>query len=435
MIAQAPLGIDDGDEIMNHTLTSDGFDPTGDEDVDVMVPFHNAMVGKAPSGFIKIRVEMKPHELLKIIGYDPRGIQPIRKGAKLIEPSRNVSQALVDLQREVQRSIYSDKIQEMVEYLHAAVSNNKYADWSELDVVTTAQPDTARFKTEHLILLPTAAEYFIIDGQHRYCALIDFIRFYPELARNFTQAVAISVMQPEQIREWAGQGFHDKNYLRTAVKATKALAVDHRDAHNVLAKLLHNHPVIEQGGGVNEEKDSLAASSNEMVTHAVLYKFVRGFCEGRRGLDKGSINKPHLSPETFEDLKKHLFSYVSDLGEALPTWTDPTRRAEYLFRASPAWQALGVIGHLLMDIDDEDERRQYMAKLNESNLNWRRENLDWESIIGNKQHELDTAGLVVREWVSPRASRQAIDGTITFLKKRLGLDTLPELKDQEEQSI
>jgi predicted transcriptional regulator len=46
-----------------------------------------------------------------------------KKGSKLIEPSRHVSQALVDLQKEVQRSIDPDKVAEMVAYLHAAISN------------------------------------------------------------------------------------------------------------------------------------------------------------------------------------------------------------------------------------------------------------------------------------------------------------------------
>jgi len=155
-----------------------------------------------------------------------------------------------------------------------------------------------------VIRIPTSAEYFIIDGQHRYCALIDFVRLYPELAKNFTQAVAISVITPARIKEWAGQGFHDKNYLRTAVKATKALAVDTRDIHNVLAKKLHGHPTILDGGGVNVEKDSLAASSKEMVTHAVLYKFVRGFCEGRRGLDKGRVANVNLTEHSFSDFER-----------------------------------------------------------------------------------------------------------------------------------
>src|SRR5437016_3718768 len=73
------------------------FDPTSDDRVEVMTPFHNAMVGKAPSDFIKIRVEMTPDELRKIIGYDPRGFQPIKKGSKLVESSKHVSQELTEL--------------------------------------------------------------------------------------------------------------------------------------------------------------------------------------------------------------------------------------------------------------------------------------------------------------------------------------------------
>lgn len=402
------------------------YDPTVEDTAEIKTPFHNAMVGKAPSNFIKVRVEMTPDELRRVIGYDPRGLQPGKRGGKQIDSSRHVSQELTDLVKEVQRSIDNDKVNEMVAYLHAAVSNGKYADWAELDVVTTAKIDTSQFKTKHEILIPTSAEYFIIDGQHRYCALLEFVRLYPELAKKFTQAVAISVMQPELMKEWAGQGFHDKNYLRTAVKATKALAVDARDIHNVLAKNLHSHPVIVDGGGVNLEKDSLASGSKEMVTHAVLYKFVRGFCEGRRGLNKGRVAKPNLTEENFEECENKLSTYLTNLGELLPTWSDAEKRAEFLFRSSPAWQAFGVIGYLLAEVDDEDERVAATRKLGEAKLDWRRSNLSWESVIGNKQ--ADESG---NEWISPRASRQAIDGTIAFLKQRLGLDSVVEDAEAE----
>lgn len=400
------------------------FDPTAPAGAEVMTPFWNAMIGKAPSNFFKVRIEMTPDELRKVIGYDPRGLQPIKRGAKLVESSKHVSQELSDLVKEVQRSIDGDKVSEMVAYLHAAVSNGAYADWAELDVVTTSNIDTSRFKQEHEVRIPTSAEFFIIDGQHRYCALIDFTRQYPTLAKNFTQAVAISVMTVERIKEWAGQGFHDKNYLRTAVKATKALAVDTRDIHNVLTKKLHGHPTIIDGGGVNVEKDSLAAGSKEMVTHAVLYKFVRGFCEGRRGLDKGRVANVNLTEHTFSAYEQQIFAFLENLQRALPTWTNADKRAEYLFRASPAWQAFGVIGYLLHEIDDEDERAVALAKMGERKLDWRRSNLTWESVIGTKQS--DDEG---KQWISPRASRQAIDGTISFLKQRLGLVAVEEADD------
>ena len=403
------------DVIETGTNTDDFYDPTADQ-TEVMTPFTNAMVGKAPAGFIKIRVEMTPDDLRKVVGYDPRGLQPVKRGAKLVDPSKHVSQELTDLVKEVQRSIDEGKVSEMVAYLYAAISNGQYADWAELDVVTTAQPDTSKFRNQHVVYLPTSAEYFIIDGQHRYCALIDFVRLYPDLARKFTQAVAISVMDANRLKEWAGQGFHDKNYLRTAVKATKALAVDTRDIHNILTKTLHSHSTIVDGGGVNVEKDSLAASSKEMVTHAVLYKFVRGFCEGRRGLDKGNITKPNLTDQTLKEYESRVAQYLNELYDILPTWVNMDKRADFLFRSSAAWQAFGVIGYLLRDVDDEDERGVMLRKLGESRLDWRRSNLAWESIIGAKQS--DEQG---KEWISPRASRQAIDGTINFLKQRVGL--------------
>ena len=146
---------------------------------------------------------------------------------------------------------------------------------------------------------PAAAEYFITDGQHRFCAAMDFVRQYPQYASKFTQAVAISVLPQDRLGEWAGQSFHDKNYLRTVVKMTKALAVDWRDPHNVLAKALHDHRVIKNGGGVNEQKDALAATAKEFATHAMLYRFTRAFCEGRRGL-QGAVKSPNLTTESYE---------------------------------------------------------------------------------------------------------------------------------------
>lgn len=409
-----------------------GFDPTQDESLHLKLTFRNAMVGVAPTGFIKVRVETRPNELIKMIGYDPRSLQPFRRGSKLIEPSRHVPAGLVELQREVQRTIDPRKVAEMVEYLHQAVVDGQYADWAELDVVTTAAPDISEFGTEHVVRLPEAADYIIIDGQHRHCALIDFVREYPELADKFTQGIAISSMLPEQIREWAGQGFHDKNFLRTAVKATKALSVDYRDAHNALAREAREHRVFRDGGGVEDTKDQLSSNSPEMITHSTLYRFVRGFTEGRRGLDKGQLQRPALSPESYEEVKTNLLAYLDLLADLFPTWFNKQRRGEFLFRSSPAWQALGVLGYHLFEIDDEAERKAMLAKIGEAKLDWRRSNLKWVNIIGVKQEEREEgSNKVTRAWITPRASRQAVDSTIGFLKKTVGIEEPPAGNGEE----
>jgi len=388
------------------------FDPTAGA---VVQRFENCSIGKSPSGFPKIHVEMRPADLIKMIGYDPRSIQAAARRGEA-EPG-HVSQDIISLVREVQRSIEQPKVDEMVQYLHAALSDGNYADWAELDVVTAEKPDTTKWTSNHEVYFPTSTEYFITDGQHRFCGLMDFCKEHPEFATKFTQAVSISVLPENRLSEWAGQSFHDKNYLRTTVKMTKALAVDSRDLHNVLTKELHRHPVIKNGGGVNEVKDALAAAAKEFSTHSALYRFTRGFCEGRRGLLKDSIKNPNLTHETLADYRGRLFEYVEELDRVLPNWTVVPGREEYLFRSSPALQALGVIGNLVYTkVLDPTERKGMIARIGERKLDWKRSNVaEWNSVIGIKVENEKGA------FISPRASRQSIDGTIKFLKDKSGL--------------
>jgi hypothetical protein len=394
----------------------DGFDPL--ESATMTQQIRYPSIGWTPAGFAKIHVEMHPRELIKMIAYDPRRLQST--GRRSDDDPHHVSGELVRLVREVQRSIDAQKVEQMVQYLWRAVEERKYADWAELDVVTAAKPDTSKYKDTHCITFPSSAEYFITDGQHRFCALMDFVWRFPLFADKFTQAVAISVLPQDRLDEWAGQSFHDKNYLRSVPNITKALAVDSRDAHNVLAKELRQHAVIKRGGGVNEVKDSLSSTAREFTTHAILYKFVRGFCEGRRGLAKGTIADPLLTGENYENRKGELFDYVSLLDNAFPNWTVVPGREDYLFRASAALQALGVLGfELYTKVEDATKRKEMILTIGEKHLNWKRTNVtDWQPVIG--QVKRGSGGEKVQE-VSPASSRQAIDAAIRFLRDRSGL--------------
>ena len=394
------------------------FDPTAG--ASLQQELKNCSIGKAATGFPKIHIEIVPPDLIKMVGYDPRTISPTPRRNQ--QDPGHVSEAIIDLVRQVQRSIDPQKVEEMVQYLFNALSTGIYADWAELDVVTASKPDLRKWETNHSIYFPSSAEYFITDGQHRFCALMDLVRRYPEYAGKFTQAVAISVLPQDRLDEWAGQSFHDKNYLRTVVKVTKALAVDSRDLHNLLAKDLREHRVIKNAGGVNEVKDALAAGAKEFATHSALFRFTRGFCEGRRGLDKNPIRNPNLTKETHADLKKWLFEYITELNRVLPNWTVVPGREVYLFRSSPALQALGVIGYdLYTKVEDSTERRAMIARIGEAKLDWRRTNVrDWGTVIGSVVEKEEENKRVVQV-ISPRSNRQAFDGTIRFLRDRCGL--------------
>ncbi|HJS57658.1 MAG TPA: hypothetical protein VKA01_06090, partial [Vicinamibacteria bacterium] len=88
----------------------------------------------------------------------------------------------------------------------------------------------------------------------------------------------------------------------------------------------------------------------------------------------------------------------------------------YLFRSSAALQALGAIGFLLhTKVHEAIERQKMIEAMGEKKLDWKRSNAkDWTGVIGQVK---DEDGMV-----SPASSRQAIDGTINFLKTRCGLE-------------
>ena len=48
--------------------------------------------------------------------------------------------------------------------------------------------------TVGFVVIGDETRFSITDGQHRFCAAMDFVRQHPEYAGKFTQAVAISVL-------------------------------------------------------------------------------------------------------------------------------------------------------------------------------------------------------------------------------------------------
>lgn len=391
----------------------------------ISVELRHVAVGRAPSGFPRVRVELTPATVGHFIGYDPRILAPKRVRSK--RPSTgpmgpgHVPDSTVELQRNVQRSVDPHKVAEMVEYLYKAITKGQFGDWPELVVLTSEMPDLEQYEARCTIRMPTKAQYFIADGQHRYCALLDFAKRYPEYSESFTQPVSIAVLPEDKLAEWAGQAFHDMNYLHQPVKLAKALSTDVRDPHNRLAHEMHEHPVIKAAGGVSTTHDTLPPESAFFTTHGILFKMVRGFLEGRKGLDKGAMpDEAARLEELYEDAREAVWAYFDELGAVFPSWADEERRKDYLYRSSAALQALAVVGNDMLRADFNPEARMNaLRKVGESRLNWARTNQEWLGILG-------TPGKDGR--VAQGSSRQYIDETIRTLRRRMGLlrEEVPE---------
>lgn len=375
------------------------------------VTFAQPSFGLSPAGFTRLHVEVLPKEVGRIVGYDPRSLvmKPRKPGVKTARGTRdltphNVSKHIVELQNRVQRSIDTKRVRIMVDYLVGAMERAEFADWGPIELVTSSEPDLSRLDADHIAMMDSDADYFIADGQHRYCAILDFTRDYPQYADKFTQAITISVMPEDRLDVWAGQAFHDRNYFASPVRAGKALAVDARDHINILAKDLASHPTIERAGGIAYERDTLLAGDPRFTTHSVLHRFVKGFIFGRPGLDKSTDVRGDIDPADAANLDEYL-----SMLEQVMHWTGEERDA-YLSRASAVLSALAVIGYDLYHNDmSPEERRMRIGQL--GRLDWSKGNLNWVGVLGAEKNGM----------VQPASSRPAIDGTIRFLRSRLGL--------------
>jgi len=366
-------------------------------------------VGRSPTGFTRIHVEMPPHSVGRLVGYDPRTLQAGQRSKSKRGVPHNISAHIVELQARIQRSIDPKRVGAMVEYLRAALTTGSFADWGAIELVTSASPHftpATGDRHAHDLAFDTEAEYFVTDGQHRYCALLDFVQQFPELAREFTQGVNFSIMPAERLEEWAGQSFHDRNYYATPVRVGRALSVDSRNPVNALAKQLDLHPTIQRSGGIAYERDTLLAGDVRLTTHSVIHRFVRGFLFGRPGLDGKSVNDSVV--DVSDGLEQRISQYLLALGEVLPWFGED--REQFLTRASVVFAALGVIGHDLFNSGLEDgDIGMRISRL--ARLDWRRTNLMWVGILGSEKDGK----------VQPASCRPAIDGLIRFLRRELGL--------------
>lgn len=376
------------------------------------ITVNNPAYGRSPTGFRRIHLEMLPREVARLVGYDPRTLimKPKKagtgaRGTRDLVP-HNVAPQIIALQNQVQRSVDKGRVAAMVDYLAGACERDTFADWGAIELITTSEP----MELDAAVALDVGADYFIADGQHRYCALLDFCQSHPQYCDAFTQGITLSVMPEYRLIEWAGQKFHDHNYFSVAVRPGKALAVDSRDPLNALARSLDKHPVIRDAGGIAYERDTLLAGDARLTTHSVIHRFVRGFIFGRPGLDgKGTAidSRADIADVSTQHLEQYLFA----LGKVLP-WVqnEGQNRDEFLARSSVAFAALAVIGHDLFQSGmTYEEIGGRIARLGK--LDWRRTNLEWVGVMGSAKDGK----------VQPASSRPAIDGTIRYLREWLGL--------------
>jgi hypothetical protein len=225
---------------------------------------------------------------------------------------------------------------------------------------------------------------------------------------------------PDFTEEDVAQLFSDFNFKVRPVSQAKAMQTDSSDIYLQLANAIGNIPVIRNNGGMESGKTSVGKNSTAYVTEAMLYRTVRGACEGESAQETNAIDisDANLTPATYQREFSNIEDFFTEVANAMGAkWLDKNG----VHRTAPGWQALGVIcndiHHGELTLTPAQISRVYSAL---GYMDWSRSNPKW--VTDAKIGEFDAdKGLVFH-----KAGRTTRHNLITYLRRETGLQSLIE---------
>jgi DGQHR domain-containing protein len=245
----------------------------------------------------------------------------------------------------------------------------------------------------------------VLDGLGRITGALDLADEGPEgkaLVENIVFPVTFYLPSAEQGKLTSaelGQLFSDFNFRVHPVPARINLSLDQSDIYLSLANAIAKEPFIANNGGMEFKAASLGKKSTALVVQQVLFRTVRGACEGR-DFQENNLAVPtsaNLTDATFAKEHDSIATYFSEIALKMGTrWT--TRDSLHL--TSAGWQALGVFHHDLFhrgvafSVSELNEIYTRIAV-----LDWSRSNRDWADVaklgIWAKPKDSDVEQLVI----------------------------------------
>lgn len=264
-------------------------------------------------------------------------------------------------------------------------------------------------ETENMGLLEMEfeqANFVINDGQHRCAAIAAALKENPALGEH-----SISVLLfPYENRERVQQMFSDLN--RFVAKTSKSLDIlyDKRDPlSRVVLEVCEKVPAFK--GMVDKDAVSLPVRSAKLFTLTALYD-----ATGELLADKAGEDNFHA------DAVIKAVDFWTTVSKAIPEWMQVKNghlrsielRQEKICAHSVILRSIGAVGHQAIK-ESPTDWKSIILELTE--INWRKDNLDWENVC-----------IIANSVVSNRQARVA---TRAYLKNKLGL----ELTDVEKRAL
>jgi hypothetical protein len=167
---------------------------------------------------------------------------------------------------------------------------------------------------------------------------------------------------------------------------------------------------------------SLGKKSSALVVQQVLFRTVRGACEGRDFQENNLASIPGLSNLTDSTFDKELSSVADYFSEIATRMGDRWAARESLHLTSAGWQALGVFHHDLfhrgLSLSPAELDKIYDAV---AGVDWSRSNRDWADVaklgIWAKPKDSEMEQLVILG-----AGRNNTQAILDYLRKVSGID-------------
>lgn len=287
-------------------------------------------------------------------------------------------QALRTIRLEVQRLFTGEKKRNVEPYANYLV--NVYAGGNGITPTIVLWTSSALIQEERVdgmaqLMIPFEERLVAIDGETQLAARYVAREIDPDSAKKW---VAIKVCHGRDVN-WARQAFHDLNVLGVHPSAALAISMDARDPMTSVARNVEQAlPFLR--GRINKVRRQLGRRDTDIMTITAL----RGACitlaEGIGGVRYGA--KPVAIPQDrvarVEKVAIEWFGAVNDrLGAAIED------RERTLAGAAPVMAAIGAMGHVLVNIASDPERRVKLTELVErlTLVDWRKDR-HWEGIAG-----------------------------------------------------
>lgn len=378
---------------------------------------------------VTYQTQVKPTEIINLLGHDPRSKYWTRLPDELREMYQTLQRKTNKGRRENTRRYIEERIFSGMYVLGAfpaiaigTVSPLKFNHYADKYPGTGIPRGVGEIEFD----LSTTSKRVLLDGMARVAGALELVdEGKSEAASSF--AFPVTIYSPSQrlgkvtVQE-LGQLFHDFNFLAEPVSRAQAIDLDQSNIYIQLVNALSRSPVIRNNGGIEARAASLGKKSTALVAKQVLLRFVRGAIDGASAQERlrDNVQDSNLTPETLPQHLEKIEFFLTKIADGMgPNFADH----DLLHLTAPGWNALGVVCHDIFFVLGTSLRPdQIEGILNRiGTIDWSRWNQDFIRYLGEVAFESD--GQEVKRGrgraapIDPTEMREIID---TSGRRKLG---------------